>query len=242
MRMIRPNNEVRMTHWLHGLIVAMLIATMAALVYGHLGGGTQGLSLTKHYVTDYMKAAPHWPWLIVASFCFAILLSALALAFLMHGRRSWFTAGGCLLLTSAAMANFFVAYSPVRAIEQPPPPKHEWWTPTWWFTSKSARTEYERGQAEAYADVHYRATRLAIVAGVIGMVMLSAGALRSAETRAFGRWSLAAGVLMAALFLAGDRVPVHHGLWQRLGFVVMYVWLWGAYRLLVKPGAPQRQG
>lgn len=65
-------------------IVLCLLVTLGTLVYGHCDAGGSGLSLVDSYITEYMKKAPHWPWLIVASFAFALLLFLLALAFLRH--------------------------------------------------------------------------------------------------------------------------------------------------------------
>lgn len=207
-------------------ILAGLIVTFAALIYGHVGTEACGLSLTDSYVTEYMKMAPHWPWLIVASFAFALLLSLLALAFLLRTERSPLIVVGCLLLAATSMANFFAAYAPVRRVEQPPPPSHEWWTPTWWFTSKTSRTPYEHGMADAYSDVHYRATRLVVATGVSAIFMLALGFLGVPESRGFAWVTIGAVIAMTILFLMGDHLVVRRGLWQRLGFAIMYGWFW----------------
>lgn len=208
-----------------------LLVVLGALVYGHVGGAESGLSLTESYITEYMKKAPHWPWLIVASFTFALLLFLLALSLLIRSGGNILVLLGCLLLTATAMGNFFVAYAPMRRVEQPPPSAHEWWTPAWWFTSTTSRTDYEHGMADAYSDVHYRAIRLVVSFGVAAMFALGAAHLREARSRFFGRVTLIAAIVMSALFLMGDHWDFHRGLWQRLGFAVMYVWLWGAWTI-----------
>ena len=213
----------------------LLVVTLAALVYGHADGGACGLSLADSYITEYLKMAPHWPWLIVAGFAFALVLFLLAVAFLLRAGRSPLIVTGCLLLAATSMANFFVSYAPVRRVEQPPALSNEWWTPTWWFTSQTSRTAYEHGMADAYSDVHYRATRLVVVFGITGILSLAAGHLGRSEGRRFAIGTLTIVPLMSAFFLMGDHLEANRGLWQRLGFTLMYGWLWFALREASKP-------
>ena len=208
-------------------IVFCLVILIATLIYGHVGGTEGGLSLTDSYITEYMKKAPNWPWLVVASFAFALLLFLLALAFLRVSDGNVLLLVGSLLLAATAMGNFFVAYAPVRRVDQPPM-EHLWGTPAWWFTSKTSHTEYEHGMADAYSDVHYRAIRLVVTFGIASLFAIATAGLVDERWRSFGRWTLAAGVVMSVLFLMGDHWRFHRGLWQRLGFALMYAWLWTA--------------
>jgi len=218
----------RLSTLLDAAIIACLLVVGATVWYGHLDGDTSGLSLTESYVTEYIKAAPHWPWLVVSSFSFALLLGALAGAFLLRMRRSPCIVCGCLLLATTSMASFFAAYAPVRRVEQPPPPRHTWWTPSWWFSARTSHTDYDQGMADAYSDVHYRATRLVVVTVVSGIAFLGAGFLSEPGGRPFGIWSLAAALAMSVLFFMGDRLDLHRGLWQRLALALLYAWLWSA--------------
>lgn len=210
-------------------IVLCLLVILGTLIYGHVGGAESGLSLIDSYITEHMKKAPHWPWLIVASFAFALLLFLLALAFLRQSGGNVVILAGSLLLAATAMGNFFVAYAPMRREEQPPPPAHEWWTPTWWFTSQTSHADYEHGMADAYSDVHYRAIRLVVSFGIAGMFAIAAGCIQCSEWRSFGWWTVGATGIMSVLFLLGDHWDFRRGLWQRLGFAVMYAWLWSAW-------------
>ncbi|MGV3662179.1 MAG: hypothetical protein ACO1TE_18480 [Prosthecobacter sp.] len=218
-----------MTRLLDTGIGVCLIITLAAQVYGHMDASACGLSLRDSYITEYMKMAPHWPWLILAAFAFAMLLFLLAMAWLRHAEGRPLLAAGCLLLSATAMANFFVAYAPMRSVEQPPPPAHAWWTPAWWFTSHAARNDYEQGMAAAYSDVHYRAIRLVVASGMAGMFCLGTGCVGVPRWRFFVIATWAGVPLMSVLFLLTDHVPHFHGLWQRLGFALMYAWLWTAW-------------
>lgn len=220
---------------LDAAIVTCLWATVAAAGYGHWGGSSTGLSLVRSYVTEYIKQAPHWPWLVVAAFCFALLLQLVALGFLLRPTRSWLVRLGCLLLAASSMATFFAAYSPVRRVTQPPPPDHAWWTPSWWFTSRTAQSPYDHGLADAYSDVHYRATRLVVVTVVAGVLCLGLGQLADPQTRRFALQSIAAAIIMSLFFLMGDRLESHRGLWQRLGFTQLVVWLWLARKTCHHP-------
>ncbi|MDZ4403457.1 hypothetical protein [Prosthecobacter sp.] len=223
------NDRSFISRFIEAGIVLCLLVILVALIYGHVGGAESGLSLMDSYITEYMKKAPHWPWLIVASFAFALLLFLLALAFLRQGGGRILIVAGCLLLAATAMGNFFVAYAPMRRVEQPPPPAHEWWTPTWWFTSQTSHTPYEHGMADAYADVHYRAIRLVVSMGLTGISFIAAGLFPSSLGRSFAWGTFGAVLAMSVLFLMGDHLEFRRGLWQRLGFVVMYGWLWSAW-------------
>lgn len=223
------NDRSFLSRLLDSGIALCLLVVLGTLFYGHVGGAESGLSLMDSYITEYMKKAPHWPWLIVASFAFALLLFLLALAFLRQSGGNVLVLAGSLLLAATAMGNFFVAYAPMRRVEQPPPTVHEWWTPKWWLTSQTSHTDYEQGMADAYSDVHYRAIRLVVSFGIASMLALAAGCLQDASWRVFGWWTLGAAAVMSCLFLMGDHWDFRRGLWQRLGFALMYAWLWSAW-------------
>jgi hypothetical protein len=229
----------RFSHWLDTALLGGLAVTVAAVVYGHWGGPSVGLSLTDSYVTEYIKRAPHWPWLVVAAFSLAVVHFLLAFAFLHHAGRSSCLRLGCLFLAATSMAQFFAAYAPVRRVEQPPPPRHAWWTPSWWFTARTSLTPYDHGLADAYSDVHYRATRLVVVSAVTGVLLLGVGHLGHPGGRAFGLGSIAAGLAMSLFFFMGDRLTLHRGLWQRIGFGLLFLWLWQA-RYACRPPPPTR--
>lgn len=218
-----------------------LLVTAASVIYGHLHARESGLSPIHNYITEYMKMAPHWPWLIVASFAFAVLLFLLAMSFLMFTGIRPLTVIGALLLSAASMATFYTAYAPMRNVEQPLTPTYQWWTPVWWFTSQTARTPYEEGLADAYADVHYRAIRLMTVMSLTGMFLIAAGCFQSLPQRRFAWTTWTAVLTMSVLFLMGDHLTTNRGLWQRLGFAIMFGWFYLARAhcrsLALAPGA-----
>ena len=219
------DSEPRPHPALSASMLLCLAVGIASLVYGHVDAAARGLHPWENYLTEYMKAAPHWPWLVVACFAFALLLMLLAVALLWRSRPSLGAVLGCLLLAASSMGMFFIAYAPMRRMEQPPAPSHQWWTPTWWFTSHTARTPYEDGMADAYEDVHYRATRLVVTCGVLAMLCLSLGMRRETKGSMFSTLTLVCGVGVGLLFFAADQSTVLHGLWQRLGFGLLVVWL-----------------
>lgn len=210
-----------------GMVICLII-TLAAAIYGHSGAKESGLILTESYITEYMKQAPRWPWLTAATFSLAISLFWLAAAFLQASNPNLLTCTGSLLLAATAMAHFFVAYAPVRRVQQPAP-IHEWWTPAWWFTSQTSRSEYEHGMADAYSDVHYHAIRLVVTFGIASVCSIAAAYWMKDRRRLFSHRSLAVAVLMSVFFLMGDQWNFHRGLWQRIGFALMYCWLWDAW-------------
>lgn len=217
-----------LTRALGWALALLLLITLGALLYGHAGGGPAGLSLVSSYISEYEASGPHWPWIIVAIFCFAVMLGLLSFGFLLRTNRSPLALLGCVMLGAASMGMFFVAYAPMRRVEQPPAGRFAWWTPSWWFTSQTSRTPYDHGMADAYSDVHYHAIKLVLVNGLIGMVLFALGQLSSPRWKPFARCTIASAVVMAVLFLMGDHLEGWHGLWQRLGFAVMYGWLWVA--------------
>jgi hypothetical protein len=223
---VSPASSLR--HIIGHSVSVLLVLLLVALIYGHSGGGGCNLSLRDSYITEYQNAAPHWPWIVSASFFFALLLLLLAFGFLLRLERSELAALGCLMLAVASMAMFFVSYAPVRMVEQPKPSVHRWWTPRWWVTSQTARTAEERGMARAYSDVHYHAIKLALVNGLLGMIAIGLSQWKDAAWRKWSRFTVISAFVMAGLFVAGDRLLHWHGLWQRLGFALMYVWLWTA--------------
>lgn len=225
---LRPSVISRVMHRLSMATVLALLVVFASAIYGHWDGSRVRLSLMHSYVTEYMKLAPHWPWLTVASFVFAVLLQLLALGFLLKYRQKLLVLFGCLLLSSASMGTFFMAYAPVREAEFPPDSSHQWWAPQWWFTAATAKTAYEHGMADAYSDVHYRAIRLVLCSSLTGMLFLGTS-IATTKQRGFARSTWLAVAAMSLLFIACDNIKEWHGLIQRTGFLIMYVWLWLAW-------------
>jgi hypothetical protein len=216
-------------------LTLLLLATPAALLYGHAGGAPHGLSLTQSYITEYAFSAPHWPWIIVSIFLFAVLLAALAIGFMLRIRQNVAGILGCALLAASAMAMFFVAYTPMRRAASPEVELRVPWVPQWWVTSHAATTPYEEGMADAYSDVHYRAIRLVTINGLLGILFLGIGLLARGKWKCFAWFTIVSAFVMAGLFIVGDQVERAHGLWQRLGFALMYVWLWSARLHLTAP-------
>jgi hypothetical protein len=208
-------------------VLALLVVLVSAM-YGHWDGSSVGLSLAHSYVTEYMKLAPHWPWITVGSFVFAVLLQLLALGFLLKYRELLLVLFGCLLLSSASMGTFFMAYAPVREAEVLPESSRKWWAPGWWFTAVTASSAYEHGLADAYSDVHYRAIRLVLCSSLTGMLLLGTG-IATIRRRGFATFTWVAVPVMAALFIACDNMQEWRGLVQRTGFVIMYAWLCAAW-------------
>ena len=82
--------------------------------------------------------------------------------------------------------------------------------------------------AQAYSDVHYHAITLALTNGCLGMIAVALSQWKRTAWHKFTRFTVIASFVMAGLFIAGDRLAHFHGLWQRLGFALMYAWLWAA--------------
>jgi hypothetical protein len=216
------------THdWLLRLIRAALALCLVLLVitmcYGHSGAS---LVLADSYVSDYLIAAPHWPWLVIACFSFALVLMLLAVGFLLKQKASALVIVGSALLAAAAMGMFFVAYAPVRHAHQPPAAPHAFWTPSWWFSSQTAATPYEKGMADAYSDMHYHASRLALSTGVLALLLIAVGSGSQEKGRRFALITITLGLVMGGMFLMANHPTGTHGLWQRAGFAVLYAWLW----------------
>lgn len=187
-----------------------------------------GLSVLDSYVTEYGFSAPHWPWIVIATFGFAAMLFLLVIRFLIQLRPTACLTIGCAFVSASSMALFFVSYAPMRRAEQPRQTASMKWTPHWWSEAKTARTPYDEGLADAYSDVHYHAIRLFTINALVGQVFLAAGLLASPRLKRFAAFTLAAAAVMSLLFILGDQTRELRGLWQRLGFLLMYVWIWAA--------------
>lgn len=220
------------------VLAGCLLLLIGALMYGQTGAG---LSLADSYVSDYLITAPRWPWLVVACFCFAVVLMLLAFGFLLRADSSPLVLLACAFMAASSMGVFFMAYAPVRHAKQPPPVPHAIWTPQWWFTSRTADTPYEKGMADAYSDMHYHASRLALGMGVLSVLLLAAGLWATGDGRAFAQATFFMGLVMFGLFFMANHPTGTHGLWQRAGFAVLYAWLWIARRQITSPSASPTQ-
>lgn len=220
-------------------LATCLLILAGALWYGQTGAS---LSVSNSYVSDYLIAAPRWPWLVVACFCFAVVLMLLAFGFLLRAESSPLVLLGCACMAASSMGVFFMAYAPVRHAEQPPAVPHAFWTPQWWFTSKTAATHYEKGMADAYSDMHYHASRLALGMGVLSILLLATGLAGTHDGRVFAKTTVIMGLVMFGLFYMANHPTGKHGLWQRAGFAVLYAWLWLARHRIVLPGGASDSG
>jgi hypothetical protein len=207
-------------------LTLLLMALPVTLVLGHRGGAARGLSLWHSYISEYESSAPHWPWIIVSIFiCSAAMLVVAGGVIRRAGTRRLVVLGAMIIATSVT-PSFFIAYAPVRTVEQPLPRHLSPWAPGSWFLSQTARTPFEEGQASAYSVEHFQATRLAIVLGLAGVTVLALGLWSLNGWERFARVTLACAMLMSLLFEIGDQSAHWHGLWQRLGLGVLYAWLW----------------
>lgn len=217
----------RLLHALGGGISFLLVGILATLVWGHVGGDSKGLSISHSYITEYGFAAPHWPWIVVAAFGLASVLFLLSVACLLLVEHSPCVIAGCALLAASSMALFFVSYAPIRRVDQTSTTTHSW-GPRWWFESRTSQTEYEDGMADAYSDVHYHAIRLFVINGLLGQALLAIGLSSNQKWKGFAAFTMTGVVCMAFLFVLCDNTKEWHGLWQRLGFALLYLWLWTA--------------
>ena len=90
--------------------------------------------------------------------------------------------------------------------------------------------------ADAYSDVHYHASRLAMATGVLAILLLAAAHLTQPRGRRFARLTLVFTFISAAFLLMANHPTGTHGAWQRLGLFVMYGWLWIARQRIATPG------
>lgn len=213
---------------------ALLVLVLGALLYGHSGTDPEKLDVLSSYISEYGSSAPHWPWILLAIFAFAALFMLLAIGFLVRMEKSSAVSIGCMCMAAASMGLYFVAYTPVRRVEVPPASSYAFWTPRW-FTPQTARSAYDDGMADAYADIHVHAMRLVLAAGLSGIVLVAAGGLHSGAWRSFAWFTIGSTLVMAVLFLMGEWLHGWHGLWQRLGFGLMYAWLWVARWRITAP-------
>lgn len=82
--------------------------------------------------------------------------------------------------------------------------------------------------------MHYHAIRLITINSLLGQVFLALGFLASPTWKGFAVFTLAAATVISVFFILGDHGEELRGLWQRLGFLFMYAWIW-AVRLHLTP-------
>lgn len=211
-----------------------LLLLLGALCYGHTGAA---LPVAGSYVSDYLISAPRWPWLVVACFCFAVVLMLLAYGFLLRAGSSPLMLLACAFMAASSMGVYFMAYAPVRHAEQPPAVPHAFWTPQWWFTSKTAVTAHEKGLADAYSDMHYHASRLALGMGALAILLLAVAHWSAPDGRRFAATTFVMALGMLGFFVMANHPAGTHGLWQRAGFAMLYAWLWIARKKVVSVAA-----
>lgn len=230
----RRTGRNRMLYLIQALLRILLMATIVCFIYGQSDGAAAHLDLIRNFITEYQYSAPHGSWLISAMFTLAIALGLLACGFLLRRKSSFPGIAGCIFLAAAAMALFFVAYVPVRrmTLQQP---FHQWLVPHWWFSTRMSHTPYEEGLADAYSDVHSHAIRLTLINGCIGMMLLALEMAKCKSDHKFAWITGGVSGLTMLLFILGEQAQGQHGLWQRAGFLVLYVWLWFAQQSIGVP-------
>jgi hypothetical protein len=139
----------------------------------------------------------------------------------LQGQNTRMTLGGMCFVTSA-VCMIFVAYYPTARLAN-----HEMkWEWTDYLNPKAKVDQADRaGWDKAYSNAHFDMIRVSIL-GLIGGIVLCSSALISRP--AWKRHAVISFVLapiMAALFWAGHS-SAHHGLFQRLGFLVVWSWMY----------------
>jgi|GEM_PF-5501640 len=211
-----PTSSLR---WLGKIALCLLAFAPIALLIGHLG--SPELSPLVNFVSDYAARATRWRWICATMLCFGLVLLSFAFAFLFLNRGGVRSTLGGMCFTMAGVCMLFVAYYPTARLTDH---KVSWeWKDH--LKPEQKLTHAERiGWDRAYSDSHYNMIQMAL-GGIIGGILLSHSAMLSClRWRKLSKLSLAAAPLMTLLFWLGHSHN-YHGLFQRLGFVVVWTWM-----------------
>lgn len=238
----------------------LLVVLLLAFVIGHLlGRGAvwnhetgQLFSPLKNWVSDYAYRSPAWPWFIACMDLFAVILAVLSFRVFTQTKNRrvviWLMT---VLLAYGSLKLVEVAVFPVK------PPE---------VTVEELQQRLDRGVFEQLGDEikdTYRGVRgrvapeqesawdvVRVFQSNAGHMIGIRGALASVLlAMSLGivlplgrRWQLLSALLVVAALVAIYQARGEHfGLYQRLAFLAIYLWMWLATMTWFRPGGIARR-
>ena len=210
MQMNSENGAANLGHRLGVTVKALLAIAAVTAVYGHLG--SPHLSITTNFISDYAAAGYHWPWICLTMALFGLIYFLVAFSALHFSTHCPSSRIAGMAFAAGGLCMFFVAYYPTTrngkgiAI----------WDP---------KDMWRQGWDAAYSNAHFDMIRMALFCLFVGISITSSCHLRVSGRQRHAMFSLILAAMMACLFVAGHSFP-QHGLFQRSGFVLNWIWVW----------------
>lgn len=203
-------NDVRVAKRLSATLRALLLVAACTAVYGHIG--SPHLHVTVNYISDYAAAAYHWPWISFTMALFGVIYLLISFSIIHFSLHSAISEVGGIAFSMAGLCMFFVAHYPTSRNNQG--------IKIW-----DADDQRQQGWDKAYDLAHFDMITTSLVFLLTGICLSSIAGLRISTRSKHAKLSLIMAALMAVLFVVGHEAP-QHGLFQRLGFALNWVWLW----------------
>lgn len=203
-------NDVRLAKRLSIMLRVLLLIAACTAIYGHIG--SPHLHVTVNYISDYAAAAYHWPWISFTMALFGVIYLLISFSIIHFSPQSAISHIGGMAFAMAGLCMFFVAHYPTSRNGH----GIEIWDPT---------NQWKQGWDKAYHLAHFDMITASLTFLLTGICLSSIAGLRISTRSKHAKLSLIMAALMAILFVVGHETP-QHGLFQRLGFVLNWAWLW----------------
>jgi hypothetical protein len=204
------------------LFIEVLLALVGIIfILGHvLSVPPPYLNPINNYISQYAaSSSARGLFDVTIILCGVVFLfeSYALLGVLPHSR---FVRLGCLALTLASIPMIFVAVYPTYPVSGPAP------NPTLWqrFQHLFHQQPPPDPGIERIAHVHDTMIKVSSTCLLVAIVLLGFRFITISGWRRLGWLSLGASPFILALFVASHATSLH-GLWQRIGFGLVFLWL-----------------
>lgn len=236
--------------WLAAALKALLVLTLTSFVVGHwwAHGAVWNYQTNDlfdpldNYVSDYAYRSPCWFLFVGCMYSFALVMGSFAFLLYFYAKRSWRVLVAVICLGYAALSMIEVSVFPVKPPEigieeiQTRMDASHWQKLKAdiksWFVDRPNLTAYEMVGMLSGNQAHITAITRSMSA--LFLAMLASLLLPMSS----GRWRLGL-CLLAALIAQSISIVTHHhwmpGLWQRIGFMAVFAWMFLMVRLLSQP-------
>lgn len=198
----------------------LLLFSLIAFVYGHLG--SPHLNPAVDYISNYAARANRWPWICAAIISFGLVLFGLAYQVIRVPTNRMIAISGISFAVSATSMVFVACYPTARLANHG---VEDLVYESGVTTSKSVLEQaHRRGWDKAYSNAHFDMIRVSTVALAFGMGTCALGLRSNGMWETGSKLTYITVVVLVILFAIG-RFSTFHGLFQRLGFSVAWLWV-----------------
>lgn len=206
------------------IAASLLILALGSFIYGHLG--SPHLDPLTDYISNYAASASRWPWICAAIISFGLVLFALAYQInRVPTNRALAVASICFSVSATSMV--FVACYPTARLKDHDIDRLSSDTRSDLELKESIREAYRKGWDKAYSDAHFDMISVSTVSLALGMALCGLGLAKNGMWRR-GSFLTYLTVLILIVLFATGRISTAHGLFQRLGFLGAWIWVFCA--------------